>query len=400
MRQVKDSILYIVGEVTSKVFPFLLLPYLTNKLGVESYGQLTIALSIITIMAIIFCSGQDAALPKIFFSKGRRSASVCLYSGVILTIIISLALLTAVLSLGEQGLIPLLYCAMSQVILGQCLILFQCKKESVNYIVWNLAFNFLSISLTILFFEFLESSYEKRILAIGVANTVIASFLLFIHSKKRNVLTLSRFKIMVSFVFLYGWPIIIQNFSIYAKGQFDRLFLSGMFSNSDLGVYAAAFQLATIVTVIYMAINRALLPYYYEAIKAGAINKANIRKIYLVLFLIPIPVFIIMNLIPKMLFGVILGAGFEDAKLYFVLFSTAISINFSYLVVSNYLLYFSKTKILSSCNVASAILHIPLLYFLSEFGLKMVPYALIASNLLLSLSTYICFERMSNAKRT
>ncbi|HHF3653343.1 TPA: flippase, partial [Haemophilus influenzae] len=41
MKVFKDSVIYLVGELSSKLVPFLLLPYLSRKLGVEGYGSLS-----------------------------------------------------------------------------------------------------------------------------------------------------------------------------------------------------------------------------------------------------------------------------------------------------------------------------------------------------------------------
>ena len=37
----KDSLIYVVGEMTAKAVPFLLLPYLTRVLGTKGFGDLS-----------------------------------------------------------------------------------------------------------------------------------------------------------------------------------------------------------------------------------------------------------------------------------------------------------------------------------------------------------------------
>ncbi len=41
MKAVKDSVIYLIGELASKSIPFLLLPYFSRKLGVAGYGELS-----------------------------------------------------------------------------------------------------------------------------------------------------------------------------------------------------------------------------------------------------------------------------------------------------------------------------------------------------------------------
>lgn len=396
MKKIKDSILYVCGELTSKAFPFLLLPYLTNRLGVDAYGNLTLALSIIAAFVIVVCVGQDAVLPKVFFSIGYRISSLFFFSGIILSLLISSVIAVLLFLIDRNDLILLLICAVSQVALGQCLILFQCKKESIKYVVWNIFLNLLSISLTVFFIEFFDRDYAFRIWAIVISNFAIIVAILSFSPQRINIITWSRFAMATSFTFAYGWPIIFQNISIYAKGQFDRLLLSNTFSSSELGVYSAGFQLSTIVTVLYMALNRALLPYFYEKLKKHEFNSSDVRRLYFCSLLLPVLMYYSVVIFPSELFEIVLGHGFHGVKYYVLIFSAAISINASYLIVSNYLLFFGKTKMLSACNVMSAVVHLFLLYFFARIDIELVPYALLCSNIFLSVTTYLCFERKNN----
>jgi len=38
----KDSVIYLIGEIVAKIFPFLLLPYLSRKLGVKIENSIAI----------------------------------------------------------------------------------------------------------------------------------------------------------------------------------------------------------------------------------------------------------------------------------------------------------------------------------------------------------------------
>ena len=42
MSLIKDSSIYLIGELSAKCVPFLLLPYLSRKLGVEGFGSFLI----------------------------------------------------------------------------------------------------------------------------------------------------------------------------------------------------------------------------------------------------------------------------------------------------------------------------------------------------------------------
>ena len=49
----KDSVIYLIGEIVAKIFPFLLLPYLSRKLGVNGFGELSYYQTILSLLIII-----------------------------------------------------------------------------------------------------------------------------------------------------------------------------------------------------------------------------------------------------------------------------------------------------------------------------------------------------------
>mgnify|MGYP002656221549 CR=1 FL=1 len=87
MSLIKDSSIYLIGELSAKCVPFLLLPYLSRKLGVEGFGKL---------------SYYQTFLPvaRYFYVYGKRSLNLVVKTGYAYT-----------LSIGGLG---LLFCWLMQ----------------------------------------------------------------------------------------------------------------------------------------------------------------------------------------------------------------------------------------------------------------------------------------------
>lgn len=396
MKILKDGITYIFGDILSRMIPFLMLPYLTRKLGVSGYGELSIALSLIAVTVIFINMGQDGALPKSFFRYGENTAKSVFKIGLVYGIVCSIVLLPFFLFI-DYGYI-FLFCALIQVCFAQCLIYLQCQKKSSQYVKFQLAFGVLSSLITILLFEFVDISIVARLLSLFIANTILFVIIL----KKLGIkLTVEKSKqkndkLAFSFIFAFGWPLLINQIATYAKGQFDRVYLAKYFSSADIGVYAAAFQLSYIAMVIFLSLNKATIPYYFEALKKGIIKKSNIYQIIFAGITAYCLLVIIVFLIPDSLITLILGEAFSQAPHYAKIFILGIGINIPYLLLANYYLYIGNTKVIALVNVISATVYVLSLILLKDKGIEYVPYSLVISNLVLFLLLFSHFYRRKN----
>ena len=62
MRVIKDSVIYLIGELSAKSIPFLMLPYLTRKLGPDGFGELSYYLTWLALFAIFIGLSQELSL--------------------------------------------------------------------------------------------------------------------------------------------------------------------------------------------------------------------------------------------------------------------------------------------------------------------------------------------------
>ena len=86
MAFIKDSSIYLSGEVLSKAIPFILIPYLSRKLGVDGYGELSYYQTYIALFVIFLGLSQDGAIARYFYFYGKRSLPLIVNSGVLYTI--------------------------------------------------------------------------------------------------------------------------------------------------------------------------------------------------------------------------------------------------------------------------------------------------------------------------
>lgn len=201
----------------------------------------------------------------------------------------------------------------------------------------------------------------------------------FVYAKKIKMkkFQISHYKVALFYLFSFGLPLILHNSSIFLKGQLDRVFIYHKFSEADLGLYAMGAQIAMILAIVIQALNKATLPYFYEALKQKKINISHIHKWALyALCIVPIPA-LIMWLIPESAVVWILGVQFAGTKYYIILFLIATMLVVPYLILVNYLFFYGKNKLISFCSILSTVFYLVSLFVLTFTKIEYIPFATI-----------------------
>lgn len=384
---VKDSAIYLLGELFSKSIPFLLLPYLSRKLGVAGYGELSYYQTYLALFAIFIGLNQEGAVARYYYFYGKKGIDLILMSGYIYTCITGLLLLLFCFFLKSYILCYIVGICIFSSFLASQLSVRQCQKQAIPYTVLQFLSGFISAVFTVIFLEiYTNNLVEKRFLALLVANIVVfvIAFLLY-HKKNKGfrLFTLKKYKLGIVYILSFGLPLILHQLSFFMKGQLDRIFIYQTYSAAQLGVYSAAIQFASIISILIMAINKATLPYYYEALQTNKWTLESIKKItVLSLLLTPLPA-VVLYVLPESLLLWILGKDFVGVKYYTCLFLFGYSLTIPYLILVNYLFYYGKNGGIAKMNLMSAFGYVALLIYCSQQSITWVPFALILSNLLL-----------------
>ncbi len=397
MRIFKDSAIYVLGEILAKSIPFLLLPYLTRRLGVAGYGELSYYQAYIALAFIVISMSQDGALARYIFRYGGRSKGLIVSSSLLYSSSVVLIFIITGLLLDCYILILVAVAAYSNTLLSMQLVIRQFQSEPYKYFLIQLSCGLLSVFFTVSIFEVVSALAEYRVFALILSNIVCVIIAAFILKRSGFRFSYSYKKLSkgVCFLLAFGGPLILHHLSIFAKGQLDRLFIYEKFSALELGVYSSGYQLASIFMILLMAINKGLMPHYFESIKTGAVTILKIRTWVLVsILLIPVP-YVFVMVLPEMLFTGLLGDDFAMAKYYCSVFILGFGLLMPYLLMVNFLFYYGKTKTIAACTLFSAVIYIISLFCFSYLGIEYVAWSMFVSNVTLLLALYISMFRVS-----
>lgn len=379
MKAIKDSIIYLGGELISKALPFLLLPYLSRKLGVEGYGELSYYQTFLVLFAIVVGLSQDGAVARYFYFYGKRSLNLVVSAGYFYTLI-SGSIILAICWIYQAEIIAYLaISAVFQTFLAVQLSVNQCQKRAIPYVILQSLISFTSVVITIFMLEYYQTDLvEKRILAILLSNIFVFIIAYFLYKKKithQKRFSIKQYQLALFYLFSFGLPLLLHQASLYLKGQLDRIFIFHQFNQTDLGLYAMGAQIAAILMILLQAINKATIPYFYEGLKKKTISLKQVHKwAGISLLFVPIPA-LIMWLIPETVIIWLLGDQFIGTKYFIILFLISTALVVPYFILVNYLFYFGKNKIISLSSVLSTLIYVVSLLWLANTKIEYVPYA-------------------------
>lgn len=374
------------GEVLSKAIPFLLLPYLTRVLGPAGYGELSLYQVITALLIVALSLSQDGAIARYYYVYGKRAIGLINFTGVLYSSFIFLLVCVVSFITASEVLFVCASVSYTQSIISNQLIMRQMQKKVKEYLYIQVFNTVFSAVFTVFLFETLAPSALGRLYIVILVNLLTITLAIMVvsggaqQSFEKVRINRKKMKSSLLFILAFGIPLIIHNLSLFSKGQLDRVFVYSLYSEEQLGVYSAGFQIASILTIILMAANKSLIPYYYEALKKKSISFHDIRRwVLYTLLLAPLPA-IVAYMLPSSVYAYVLGNDFAESKVYASIFLLGIAMNVPYFILGNYLFYHGKTGAVSISTGLSSALHIGLITTLGASSLNLMACSLFITN--------------------
>ena len=398
----KDSVIYLAGELLSKAMPFLLLPYLTRMLGTDGFGELSYYLAIGAFLLIFMSLSQNGAITRYYYVYGKNGLGNLLLAGGLYSFAIFLLGVVISILQKSEGFFYCVLISFLQSLVQNQLALRQCQKRPFSYFAIQISLAITNVIFTVGLFYWLNNNYViERLLAIILSYfiTFIGAILLLKKTFDIRIRpTLKRLKLAIGYIITFGLPLILHALSYTVKGQFDRVLINERFSAHELGVYSAGVQVASVVTVLIMAVNSAGVPYLYERLKTGKIQLAHLHRAFWFSLAVPIVVTLFAYLLPLSLFTFVLGEAFAPSRFYTVFFVFAFSLTIPYLILVNYLFYHAKTAQISACSVISTVVYLLVLWWASVENMQFVPLASVISTAILLPLLYYFTKQIDKKK--
>lgn len=195
----------------------------------------------------------------------------------------------------------------------------------------------------------------------------------------------------------FNIPLIPHYLSLIVLGQADRIMIERFCGNSEAGIYSLAYQISQMLNILVSAINNVFVPWGYEQLKTGQLNKLkDSSKSFCLLF--ATATLCIILVAPEV---ILIAGGKEYVQAMWIIPSVSVGcyVVFCYGFYSLIEFYYSKTGYVMAASGISAILNVILnAVFVPMFGFIAAGYTTLASYIALMIMHFIFARKISKDK--
>ena len=263
----QNSVIMLVGNLSSKLISFLLLPVYTHYLSTEAYGEsdmVNIYASIV--LAIITCCVADAMFvyPKSEDDEGKKS----FFSSGIAFTFITFIFLAVIISLGGFFSFPykagvlwedrwwIYLMAMSMFVQQYCQQFTLSLERTINYAVSGIVLTVLMAVLAILLMPIYGlMGYLLSIIAANVGSGMFSFF----TSRSYKYVSLGHIdKIYTRKLLAYGMPLIPNSLMWWVVNGINRPFMEVQLGLSAIGIYAVANRFTSVLSMVFQVLGKGM----------------------------------------------------------------------------------------------------------------------------------------------
>ncbi len=370
-----NSLIYIFADVLNKAIPFLLLPIFTKYLTPSDYGIVTVFTSLTALLTVFIGLSTQNAIYVNYFQYTKEKMQIYIANILFLIMMSTIFALSIVflfdtyisqwLELPKLWLYLAVVYIFAQTISSILSILWMVEEKAVSFGIFQILNTLLLFILALVFIVGYKLTWVGQLSAMLITSILFAIFSLFILFK--NIyLKFSYSKESLKDALYFGIPLIPHKLGEWLKLSADKFLLVALIGSSATGLYAVGYQIASIIIIISIAVQKAWQPYLFRQLNHITSIQDKIRLVkltYSIFFLIVIFSISLYTISPYII-SYFLDERFIGAASfigYLILANFFAAMNHT---VIGYIYYTKKTIMLVRITIITALMHIGLSYFL------------------------------------
>ncbi len=378
----KNIIIYGATNIFKSLVPLLILPVLTAYLSLNDFGVLSLVETTILFITPFVMLNINGAINVEYFKVKHSILSEFITNALILSLCSFLLLLSlfyifqseiaSLLHIDNVLVLWMVVFALLRVISGVVSGLYQSRQEPIKFMKYAISQTLVDFALSYIFIVYLFQGYTGRF--IGAYGALFIFSILGIYILyKMEYLTRPAFKYTKE-ILNFGIPLIPHAIGGTIMAMSDRYFISYFIGNEEVGLYTIAYQISALMILVSISVNQAWSPMLF-----GLLKKKDMKQVYkysLLLLALYIFTAILIYLLQDFLFYLFVDEKFYAAKEFFGWLLLGFLLQSFYFLVTNFLFFEKRTKLLANITITGAILNIVLNYFMIEkYGVVGVAYA-------------------------
>lgn len=377
-------------NILRSLIPFALLPILTRVLTVADYGVLSIYESTILIMTPLMFFSVQGLLSARYYRIDKNAVaelnanalSLALYSFVVAQIIFFLfyKYIQEILNIPDFfiNLIPVF--VLLRFLNTYISNLWQTQHNVRLYGAFSLGTIVLDFVLSLFLVVVLSTGYKGRLsgvhFALGISS-VAGIYLM----RSRGLLKWSSAGKTYREIFRFGVPLIPHAIGGVSLALANRYLLASQLGSASVGIYAVAYQVASIMLLVGTTINQAWSVSLFKLLGSESQkNRVLIRKLMIAMIVILLVSCISLYYLRDILFFVLAGKTFEGSKQYFSYVLIGFLLQSVYFIFVNFDFYEEKVIAIGVTTLFAAFINIALnILWIPTLGIMGSAYASLAS---------------------
>lgn len=254
---ISNTLILSLGTVGSKMIQYFLLPYYTNVLSTAEYGivdnlqnisSLLIPIISMTISEAIFRYSMDKHYdPRAIFSNGNIITLIGCIASLIISLFITPFLQSATM---VQYMYTVIVYVCVNMFRTNCSLYVKAINKTTLFTIDNMLLTAATIVSNIIFLSVFDMGIVGYMLGYIVGNAISAVFLIFAARLNRSFSFHFFAKDICKTLFIFSVPLIPNTVCWWISNSSNRFMISYFIDVSENGVFAIAYKIPTIITII------------------------------------------------------------------------------------------------------------------------------------------------------
>lgn len=371
----KNTVIYTFSSIISALIPFLLMPILTRYLSPSQYGVIAMYTLYLGALGAIIGINVHGSANRRYFDHGVSEFELARYNGnciyiSLLTVIASLFVFfilsyfvdfNNLLGISPKWMLLGIFNALFIFIINLRLGQWQVREKAKTFGVVQIVSSIFNVVISLTFVIFFEMYADGRIIAIALSSFLAMTFCLVTFKTDKIVKLIFNKSDFVSAI-KFGYPLIPHVLGGFLIASSDRFILNQYVGLEAVGVYMVAVSLGQAADMVFQSVNKAYSPWLFKKLSSATkTEKLVIVRYTYISFLGVIASFFLVTILIPYFVLIFIGSDFQQVSSILPYILLGQVFNGMYYIVSGYIFYERKTKLLSYVSISSGVINISLL---------------------------------------
>jgi O-antigen/teichoic acid export membrane protein len=390
----RSSVAFIAGSFVQRAVPLLLLPILTRYLSLAEYGQVVMFTLAVNLLEPIAGLSSTGAISRQYFEREHidfpNFVSNCLYllgwtaGALALLLVLGAGAAGEALGLPSTWIWVAAAVAAGKYLINVLLTVWQVSGRPWPYALLSIFQSVVSLGLSVLLIAGFDWDWTGRAVGelVGVGASALVAWALLRREWTRPGYATAH----VGLAARFGAGLLPHLYGGLLLASADRLFLAKLSTLEQVGLYAVAVQVSSVITVLASSFNLAWIPWTFERLKRNTVaDRRQVARLIGVHDLLLLGAALGIALLARPALSLLVGEQFRDAAPFVLVLSLGAVAGGMYNMAVNPIFFSGRTYLVPIASLGSGSVNLLLNWLLIP------PLGPMGAALAFALSSVVCF---------